>query len=70
MSGAAKRSVRVSVEFKREDCWVGVFWRTRRNPRSSGLDRHVTTWWICLIPMVPIVVTWTRDLLVIDWANS
>lgn len=48
---------------------MGVFWRTDRS-RWRDLTRLTTTWWVCLLPMVPIVVTWTRDVLEIDWANS
>ena len=47
---------RIRVEFKKEDAWVGVFWRTEKNPR--GL---LTTWWVCLVPMVPIVINRVRE---------
>jgi len=29
------------IEFKKEDCWVGIFWR----------QDHL---WICLLPMLPL----------------
>jgi len=48
---------RIRVEFKREDCWIGVFWRTERT--SRGL---LTTWWVCLLPMVPIVIQHGRTV--------
>lgn len=52
-------------EVKREDCWVGVFWRddapipvhgrliTKRYAR-----RHV---WICLVPCLPLHISWLRE---------
>lgn len=37
----------VSIEWKPEDCWVGVFWRKPRFGHSVDI-------WICIIPMLPI----------------
>ena len=35
----------VRLEFKVQDCWAGVFWRSSR----EALDV-----WICIVPMLPI----------------
>lgn len=43
--------VRARIEFKREDCWVGVYWRRS----SKALDV-----WICLVPMLPLHLTFTK----------
>lgn len=34
------------VEWKPQDCWVGVFWK-RKCPLSLDV-------WVCLLPMLPI----------------
>ncbi len=41
----------VSLEFKVQDCWIGVYWAVRK----AGVDV-----WICLLPMLPIHVRWYR----------
>jgi len=52
------------LEFKPQDCWVGVYWR--RTPWGGMyLDRGwlqgcVTDVWICLVPMLPIHIRWGR----------
>lgn len=48
--------LKVYLEFKPQDCWVGVFWRYT----TFGLGppiRQVDVW-ICLLPMLPIHVIW------------
>lgn len=50
------RNWRVRIEFKKEDCWVGVSWRTEATTRG-----RLTTWWVCLVPMVPIVIQHGTD---------
>lgn len=40
-----QRLLRISLEFKIEDLWIGAFWRRSLH----GLDV-----WICLIPCLPI----------------
>jgi hypothetical protein len=37
--------MKARLEFKREDMWIGVFWR-----RADG-TRHI---WICLLPCLPL----------------
>jgi hypothetical protein len=61
-----RRRFRVSIEFKRQDCWVGVFWRTENLSTlgKANAPGILTTWWVCLVPMVPIViqrVRWLHD---------
>ncbi len=41
--GEAMTGWRLRLEFKPQDCWIGVFWK-RDNV------------WICLVPMLPIHV--------------
>lgn len=38
------------LEWKPQDCWVGVFWK-RDYPRSFDL-------WVCVLPMLPFHVSW------------
>lgn len=43
---------RIDLEFKPQDLWIGVFWKT------TG---HCLDAWICLLPCVPLhlCVLWT-----------
>jgi hypothetical protein len=36
-------------EVKREDCWVGAFWRTFRDEGVWELDV-----WVCVLPCLPL----------------
>lgn len=38
------------IEWKPQDCWVGVFWQ--RTPFVGGAERLDV--WVCLLPMLPI----------------
>ena len=44
------RRWRFAVEWKPQDCWVGVFWK-RNYPWSFDL-------WVCVVPMVPLHLSW------------
>ena len=37
--------MKITLEYKKEDLWIGAFWR------KSNL-------WICIIPMLPIHFEW------------
>lgn len=43
----------VRVEWKPQDCWVGVYW--------DQDDWHLDVW-VCLLPMVPIHVGWRESI--------
>lgn len=47
--------MRVRFEFKPQDCWVGVFWKTTY---GWGEWNAYTDVWICLLPMLPIHISW------------
>jgi hypothetical protein len=52
MIGFHTPRIRGGIEHKREDCWVGWFWRWDR-----GLPIQRYTWlniWICLLPRWPL----------------
>lgn len=40
----------VGVEVKRQDCWLGVFWKKTTDTDADNM----TEWWVCLVPCVPI----------------
>ncbi len=40
--------MRIQLELKIEDCWVGVFWKPRK---------HWKDMWICIVPCIPIHLT-------------
>lgn len=44
----------VKLEVKKQDCWIGVYWETKKFP--SGLVNHDV--WVCIIPMLPIHIHW------------
>lgn len=51
---------RVHIEFKKEDCWIGVYWEHewmtyRGNPDKR--ERLFTSLYICIIPCLPIKIT-------------
>jgi hypothetical protein len=47
---------RVRIEFVKEDCWIGLFWKRHRfNSSPSGVDPTIT-FYVCIIPMLPIII--------------
>ena len=46
------------IEFKKQDCWVGFYWEKRRRTTTIQNDELVYHLWICLIPMLPLHITW------------
>ena len=50
---AGLRHIKVRLEFKVEDLWIGAFWRRD----DVGLDI-----WVCLLPCLPLHIwTWKED---------
>jgi hypothetical protein len=53
----------MTIRFKFQDFWIGVYWKTEaetRADKSTGYRiqrRLVTTWYICLLPCLPISFT-------------
>ena len=54
---------RWSLEFKLQDCWIGVFWKrdSYETYHRRGIDNpalpaigYSFDLWVCLIPMLPI----------------
>ncbi len=44
-------------EAKRQDCWVGVYWKT--STQAGAAERRLDIW-ICLLPCLPIhVIRWS-----------
>jgi hypothetical protein len=52
--------VRIRLEFKREDLWIGAYWKTRAWIRGHDLVGNVVDLWICLIPCLPVHVSWVK----------
>lgn len=46
--------MRIRVEFKPEDCWIGAFWRTTETCMGFRWQFDL---WICIVPMLPIHIT-------------
>ncbi len=51
--------MKVSFEFKKEDLWVGAYWRACY---PGTLDAKQFDVWVCLIPMVPIHLSWRKPM--------
>lgn len=49
--------MQIRLEFKLADCWIGVFWRRERPGRDLVYHWDV---WICLIPCLPLHLSWWR----------
>lgn len=56
--------LRARLEWKPADCWVGGFART-----VVYADQIRTDLWLCLLPMVPLHVTWVRRQRVTPWGR-
>jgi hypothetical protein len=58
--------MQIQIEFKPQDCWVGVFWkRTHYAAFTTRFGwsvprRRMTDVWICLVPMLPLHISWCR----------
>jgi hypothetical protein len=46
--------VTVRLEFKKEDLWVGAFWKVTETYHYGGQTRRRVDLWICLLPMFPL----------------
>lgn len=60
--------MKIQLEFKKEDCWIGFFWKTKKfyNPHAGMYKPNGTPVirveytrdiWICIVPMLPIHIT-------------
>ena len=53
--------MRITLEWKPQDCWVGLFWRvTRPHFEATRAIARVDVW-ICVVPMLPLHVWWWRN---------
>lgn len=52
-----------ALEWKPQDMWVGLFWRTTHALTDEGVKPFATEFWLCLLPMLPlhVVVCWDFD---------
>lgn len=53
--------MQMALEFCWRDCWIGVFWKVEAfggYHRYLGLLERRLDVWICLVPMLPIHLTW------------
>lgn len=57
-----RRRVRVALEFKPEDLWIGVHWKRSSigawdaSGQWCGSGARVLDVWVCLVPMLPVHV--------------
>ena len=55
--------MRIRIEFKIEDFWIGAFWRSTFDavgPSRKDWVRATYDLWICLIPCFPLHLSWER----------
>ena len=63
------RRVKWHVEWKREDLWVGAFWRTHRFEAYADVWPYATETWICVLPCLPLnVIRYQHDARPRDWS--
>lgn len=56
--------MKIRIEFKVQDCWIGVFWRREVDEVTDYggsvaavfITQHI---WICLVPCFPLHIWWT-----------
>jgi len=51
------RLTRCRLEWKLEDMWIGVFWKTSNALFDEGERPMFTDIWVCLVPCLPIHFT-------------
>lgn len=53
----------ISIKFELRDIWIGLYWKTEIMTWSERKPvRRVTTWYICIVPCVPIIISWERQI--------
>src|SRR6266851_5177155 len=55
-----KDHITVRLEFKPQDCWIGVYTRKTSLFPWNYRRRWQRDIWICILPMLPIHIWWTR----------
>lgn len=48
--------MKIRIEFKPQDLWIGAYWENRLARREDILHGYADAFhlWICLLPMLPI----------------
>lgn len=49
--------MRLSVEFKPRDLWVGVYWAKRYSMLDEPQRKYDL--WLCVVPMLPMHLRWS-----------
>jgi hypothetical protein len=52
--------MKISLEFKPQDLWIGLYWKVRRQNFHDLSCGSSVDLWICLVPMLPIHVSWAK----------
>jgi hypothetical protein len=57
----------MKITFVPQDCWIGLYWKTsggyHRTLDGLMVKHHAVTFYLCLIPCLPICWTWKRHRL-------
>lgn len=48
----------IRLEWKPQDCWVGVFWKRSGKFRGRFDENPYLDVWVCMVPMLPIHYGW------------
>jgi len=43
----------MKIRFVKQDLWIGIYWKTVQ--QMSPKFRNITTFYICIIPCLPII---------------
>lgn len=53
--------MKVRIKFVKEDCWIGVYWKTEYQYTAGNDERKWShfkrTFFVCVLPCLPIVIT-------------
>ena len=60
--------MKAKIEFKPQDCWIGVFWKKRKKYdaeiyyRTKAIrKKERLDVWICIVPMLPIHLVFEKE---------
>lgn len=52
--------MKATIRWVPQDMWIGLFWRAGKQQLENGHPRQQVDLWICLVPCVPLHLTWER----------
>ena len=60
--------VRVSLEFKPQDMWIGIYWKYNKAVYSKKIKKYDV--WVCLVPMFPVHISYVKVNLEVNQSEN